>query len=126
MRYCSNCKKLTSGKPPYCNHCGRSYGVRLCPRGHKNPRAAEACSECGSMELSTPAPKGGTMAGFSTIGKIIGVTILLVLCGYVLYFVWRFLTDPNTLLGLMRIGLELAIVFVVWMFLFGRPGKKGK
>lgn len=66
------------------------------------------------------------MSGFSTIGKIIGVAILLVLCGYVLYFVWRFLTDPNTLLGLMRIGLELGMLFVVWMFLFGRPGKKGK
>lgn len=66
------------------------------------------------------------MSGFSTIGKIIGVAILLVLCGYVVYFVWRFLTDPNTLLALMRVGLELGMLFVVWMFIFGRPGKKGK
>lgn len=66
------------------------------------------------------------MGGFSTIGKVIGVTILLVLCGYVLYFVWKFLTDPNTLLSLMRVGLELGMLFVVWMFIFGRPGKKGK
>jgi hypothetical protein len=124
MRYCSNCKKLTSGKPPYCNHCGRSYGVRLCPRGHINPRAAEACSECGSMELSTPAPKGGMMPGFSTIGKIIGVTILLVLCGYVLYFVWMWATDPDTVLRLMRLGFELGALFLLWMLTFGRRRKK--
>jgi RNA polymerase subunit RPABC4/transcription elongation factor Spt4 len=124
MRYCSNCKKLTAGKPPYCNFCGRSYGVRLCPRGHNNPRAAEACSECGSMELSTPAPKGGTMKGFSTVGKIIGVAILLALSGYVLYFVWQFLTDPDTLNRLLRLGIELCGLFALWMVTFGRKHKK--
>jgi len=76
------------------------------------------------MELSTPAPKGSKIAGFSTIGKIIGVGILLVLCGYVFYFVWKFLTDPNTLLALMRVGFELGALFVVWMLIFPRKGRK--
>jgi len=124
MRYCSNCKKLTAGKPPYCNFCGRTYSVKLCPRGHQNPRAAEACSECGSMELSTPAPRGGALAGFSTIGRIIGVSILLGLCLYVFYFIYQFLTDPNTLLPLMRLGFELGALFLLWMLTLGRKGKK--
>jgi hypothetical protein len=124
MRYCNHCKKFTGGHPPYCNFCGRSYGVKLCPRGHKNPRSAAACSECGSTDLSTPAPSGGKLAGFSIIGKIIGVSILLVLCGYVFYFVWQFLTDPNTLLGLMRLGFELGALFLLWMLTFGRVHKK--
>ena len=64
------------------------------------------------------------MAGFSTIGKIIGVTILAVLCGYVLYFVWQFLTDPDTLLRLMRLGFELGALFLLWMLTLGRKGKK--
>jgi RNA polymerase subunit RPABC4/transcription elongation factor Spt4 len=51
MRYCRNCRKFTAGKPAYCNFCGRSYSVKLCPRGHRNPRSADACAECGSREL---------------------------------------------------------------------------
>src|SRR5205807_728311 len=37
--------------------CGRSYGVKLCPSRHPNPRNAEICSQCGSRELSTPHPR---------------------------------------------------------------------
>jgi DNA-directed RNA polymerase subunit RPC12/RpoP len=48
---------MTPGEPLYCNHCGRSYDWKLCPRHHKNQRGAEVCSECGSRELSTPQPK---------------------------------------------------------------------
>src|SRR5262249_30367373 len=57
MRYCYACDKITAGEPFFCNFCGRSYGVRLCPRMHPNPRKAQACSRCGSKELSTPGPK---------------------------------------------------------------------
>jgi len=120
MRYCSNCKKLTAGKPAHCNFCGRTYGVRLCPRGHKNPRVATACSECGSTELSTPSPQRGSMK----IAQIIGIAILIALCLYVGYFVWQFLTDPDTLLRLMRLGIELGALFFLWMVTMGRKGKK--
>jgi len=120
MRYCSNCKKLTAGKPPYCNFCGRSYGVRLCPRGHKNPRAAEACSECGSMELSTPAPNRGSIQ----LAKLIGVGILAMLCAYAVYFAWQIFVNSGALLSAMRLGVELATLFLFWMLTFGRKRKK--
>jgi hypothetical protein len=57
MKYCYQCGKITPGEPLYCNHCGRSYDVKLCPRLHQNSRGAEVCSKCGSRELSTPQPK---------------------------------------------------------------------
>src|SRR5580700_8399856 len=57
MKYCYQCGHITAGEPLYCNHCGRSYDVKLCPRHHQNPRGAEVCSQCGSRELSTPQPK---------------------------------------------------------------------
>ena len=119
MRYCNYCRKFTAGNAPFCNFCGRSYGVKLCPRGHKNPRAAEACSECGSMDLSTPSPQRGAMK----IAQIIGIAILSALCLYVLYFVWQFLTDPDTLLRLMRLGFELGALFLLWMVTIGRKRK---
>lgn len=57
MRYCSQCQRLTAGDPLYCSHCGSTYNAKLCPARHLNPRTAEVCSECGSRDLSTPAPR---------------------------------------------------------------------
>ena len=57
MKYCYQCGRMTAGEPLFCNHCGRSYDVKLCPRLHQNPRGAEVCSQCGNRELSTPQPK---------------------------------------------------------------------
>lgn len=55
--FCFSCGKTTGGEPQFCNQCGCSYNVKLCPRLHKNPRNAEACSRCGSRNLSTPQPR---------------------------------------------------------------------
>lgn len=57
MRYCNQCHRITSGEPLFCNFCGRSYDLKLCPHRHPNPRNAEICSRCGSRELSTPHPR---------------------------------------------------------------------
>jgi RNA polymerase subunit RPABC4/transcription elongation factor Spt4 len=57
MRYCYECGRITAGEPLFCNQCGRTYDVKLCPRLHQNPRGAEICSQCGSRDLSTPQPK---------------------------------------------------------------------
>ena len=57
MKYCYECGRMTGGEPRYCQFCGRTYDVKLCPRRHENPRFAEVCSQCGSRELSTPQPK---------------------------------------------------------------------
>ncbi|MGA2005707.1 MAG: zinc ribbon domain-containing protein [Terriglobales bacterium] len=57
MKHCYQCGRTTGSKPLFCQFCGSSFDVRLCPRLHPNPRYAEVCSECGSRELSTPQPK---------------------------------------------------------------------
>src|SRR5216684_3959120 len=56
MKYCYECGSTTAGEPLFCNYCGRSYDVKLCSKLHMNPRLAEACSQCGSRDLSTPQP----------------------------------------------------------------------
>ena len=56
MKFCNNCKKLSPGEPLFCLQCSRSFNVKLCPARHINPRSAVACGECGSRDLSTPAP----------------------------------------------------------------------
>src|ERR1700689_3103953 len=57
MKYCYYCNRMTTGEPVFCNFCGRSYNVKLCPRLHVNSRISEVCSQCGSRDLSTPQPK---------------------------------------------------------------------
>jgi hypothetical protein len=57
MRYCYGCGHTTPREPLFCNSCGRSYDLKLCPKLHINPRLAEACSQCGSRDLSTPQPR---------------------------------------------------------------------
>ena len=57
MKYCFNCNRTTAATPLFCNHCGATYDLKLCPRLHPNPRWAEVCSQCGSRDLSTPQPK---------------------------------------------------------------------
>src|SRR5438445_562240 len=57
MKYCYACGHRTRGEPLFCNFCGRSYDVKLCPKLHVNPRSAEACSQCGSRDLSIPQPR---------------------------------------------------------------------
>jgi RNA polymerase subunit RPABC4/transcription elongation factor Spt4 len=56
MRHCNQCHRITSGEPLFCNFCGSSYDVKLCPARHVNPRNADVCSQCGSRDFSTPAP----------------------------------------------------------------------
>src|SRR5437879_3285255 len=57
MRYCYQCSRITLGEPRFCNFCGRTYDLKLCHRLHVNPREAQVCSECGSRDLTQPAPK---------------------------------------------------------------------
>ena len=56
MRYCHNCHKTTTGEPLFCHSCGSTYDAKLCPGRHINPRWATVCSQCGSRDLTTPAP----------------------------------------------------------------------
>jgi len=56
MRYCHNCHKTTTGDALFCHFCGSTYDAKLCQARHINPRWAQVCSQCGSRDLSTPAP----------------------------------------------------------------------
>ncbi|MBA3914242.1 MAG: hypothetical protein H0X25_10435 [Acidobacteriales bacterium] len=119
MRYCHNCRHITTGKDPYCNQCGSTYNVRLCPRMHANPRAAKACSQCGATDLSTPAPKTPLYAKpfVLLLGIGPGIFLLLALCVYVVYFGYRLLQNPNNLLPLMLVGFGLGLLLYMWMSL---------
>jgi hypothetical protein len=57
MKFCYACGHTTGGEPLFCNSCGCSFDVKLCSKLHINPRLAEACSQCGSRDLSTPQPR---------------------------------------------------------------------
>lgn len=78
-QYCYNCGHITPGEALFCNTCGRSYDVKLCPRLHPNPRRADVCSKCGSRELSTPQPK------VPAVWKLLAILIRL---GLGLFLVW--------------------------------------
>ena len=56
MRWCAQCRRYVGGQPRFCASCGRTFQVRLCPRGHASHRNVAYCAECGSDDLSTPAP----------------------------------------------------------------------
>src|SRR6266436_6397241 len=56
MKRCTACFRFHPGTPTFCSYCGRSFDVRICARGHRNPRGVQFCAECGSADLSTPAP----------------------------------------------------------------------
>jgi hypothetical protein len=63
MRYCHNCHKVTTGEPLFCHCCGFTYDAKLCTARHINPRWATVCSQCGSRDLTTPAPRVRCLSG---------------------------------------------------------------
>ena len=115
MKYCYECGRITAGEPRYCQFCGRTYDVKLCPRRHENPRFAEVCSQCGSRELSTPQPKVSflwrVMEFFAR--ALVGLLIVYVL----LSFVYGMATTPQTGNALVALGLLLGALFVLWTML---------
>lgn len=126
MRYCHNCHRLTAGKPIFCNYCGRSFDVKLCSKMHVNPRAAQACSQCGSKELSSPQPKIPMLLRplivFLQLGPG-GLLVVGLLVWFVLY-VNRLLNDPSSLLSLMLIAVLIGLFLVGWMKSHGKDKHK--
>jgi hypothetical protein len=116
MKYCFNCDLLTAGEPLFCNYCGRSYDVKLCPRMHPNPRSAEACSRCGSRDLSTPQPRRPLWAPFLQfiLSLIPGVFLTLASVTVVLFFLTQVLLNSNVLLPLIMLGIALTILWSMW------------
>ncbi len=117
MRYCFNCHRVTLGEPLYCTFCGRSYEEKLCPRSHINPRHAEVCSQCGSRDLSTPAPRIPLWLRpvLLLVSKLPGI-VLLGLTGIYLFFaVQTLLVAPEHMLRLMLLFLPLSMLWLLYL-----------
>src|SRR5580704_680547 len=95
MRYCHQCHRITSGEPLFCNFCGRSYNLKLCPHRHPNPRNAEICSQCGSRELSLPQPRVSFWLAplVTLLTALPGIVLVVVSIAFVFGLVRALLTD---------------------------------
>ena len=107
MRYCYHCERATSGEPLFCNFCGRSYDLKLCPRLHVNPRYATVCSQCGSRELSTPQPK--ISLGWKVVAFLLRVLCCAVLVYLSLSLLVEMLKSSMVQAGLVCLGLLLLL-----------------
>jgi len=112
MKYCYQCGKLTNGDPAFCNHCGRSYDVKLCPRMHQNPRGAECCSKCGSRELSVPGPKIPMSWRFLAIVARLGIGLVLFYAS--LSLVIALLHSREIQQALIAVGMLLGCLWWLW------------
>jgi hypothetical protein len=119
MKLCFSCGKVTTGVPSYCHYCGKTYNVKLCSRGHINPRSANICSQCGSREMSTPQRKIPFLLKplIFLLSHFVGIVLIFLLVAFVVYFAYQIVVDPNGLLPLMCIGLSLGLLFLFWMML---------
>src|SRR5580704_16704542 len=106
MKYCYQCGRVTAGKPLYCNSCGRSYNVKLCPRSHVNPRSAEVCAQCGSRDLSTPQPHVPVLIQARAFLLSLFPGLLLVLVSVLVAFllVRELFANPRWLAALVLLG----------------------
>jgi hypothetical protein len=116
MRYCYQCGHLTSGTPLFCNQCGRSFDVKLCPRLHANPRSAEVCSQCGSRELSLPQRKVSFLWHVLAFVLRVVVGALLVWLSLVVGvdLVRELLKQPVVQIGMIALSLLLVALWFLW------------
>src|SRR5580704_7366588 len=116
MKYCFNCNRITPGQPLFCNACGCSFDVKLCPRRHANPRTAEACSQCGTRDLSTPQPRRPTWVtplGFllSVVpGAFLSFASVVVLLAAIIAILRR----PDMIVALVLLAIPFGILWGIW------------
>jgi hypothetical protein len=105
MRYCPFCHRWNLDRPQLCNYCGRSWYVRLCPRGHENPADAQFCGTCGSADLTdTAGPRPLWL-------RLLRAGFLLIIILMVILIVHGFPSIPDLLTSLSPF--IIAIVFLV-------------
>lgn len=121
MRYCNRCRRLTTGEPLYCNYCGSSYNVKLCPARHLNPRTAEVCSQCGSRDLSTPAPPMPFWLAplLFLLSLVPGGVLMLLLVILLLGIANAILTDRQVQTQLLVLVLLLALLTRIYLYVPG-------
>lgn len=127
MKRCTSCFRYSLGEPVFCTHCGRSYDVRICTRGHHNARGAAFCAECGSGDLSTPGAPAGFLFHFSQwalrilIGGSIVILALALVLGLLASLDWEAIVPRLVVLALM-----LAFLYWTTTLLPGPVKKLGK
>ncbi|HET9285294.1 MAG TPA: hypothetical protein VFR24_25355 [Candidatus Angelobacter sp.] len=112
MKYCYECGRITPGEPLFCNFCGRSYDVKLCPSKHPNPRIAEVCSQCGSRDLSNPGPQI-PLSSRALMWLAKALFGLLVVC-FSLFGLLTWLSSPEGQTGVFILALLLAGFWWIW------------
>lgn len=117
MKYCYQCNRITAGEPLFCNSCGRSYNVKLCPRLHPNPRSAHACSQCGSRDLSTPQPKVPLWAPVLEflLSLVPGLVLVILTIGVVGFFLTQLVKHPDMLAATVLLLIALGFLWWVWL-----------
>ncbi len=117
MRYCNHCHRITPGEPFFCLFCGRTFDVKLCPHRHINPRIADVCSQCGSRDLSTPAPPMGLASRFLwfAVSVLPGVLLLLMTVLLVVGFINVIFTNPAMLFRFLILVLLVGILWRIYM-----------
>jgi Flp pilus assembly protein TadB len=110
---------MTPGEALFCNFCGRSYGVKLCPHRHPNPRNAEVCSECGSRELSTPHPRMPfwLLPVVGLLSALPGLLLLTVTTLFIFALVQAVLSSQQLMFQAVMAGLMLAFLWYLYMHL---------
>ncbi len=117
MKYCYNCNRITGGDPLYCNFCGRSYDLKLCPHKHPNPRHATACSQCGSRDFSTPQPRVPFWAPALEflLGAIPGIVLLTATVLAIVVVAKVIATNPAVIASLAGPLILLGILWWMWL-----------
>lgn len=111
----------------FCSYCARSFDVRICNRGHENPRGAAFCTECGSADLSTPAPKPTLLYRFSgwvlygAVAVLVGTVLLSAVLSLLYTIDWNELSGP-----LFALLLMLGILYWTTTLLPGPVRKVGR
>lgn len=119
MRYCHNCHRVTNGEPLYCHLCGSSFDAKLCPSRHLSPRWAVVCSQCGSRDLSTPAPRLPVWLSplLFVVSLVPGLVLVLLMLLVAIAFINSLLTNQQIQLQLMVLILILGILWFAYIHL---------
>jgi uncharacterized membrane protein YvbJ len=117
MRYCHNCHKTTPGEPLFCHSCGSTYDARLCPARHLNPRWATVCSQCGSRDLSTPAPRVPFwLKPLLLVASLLpGLLLACLLVAVAVAVLREVLTNQAIQVQLLVLILILALLWWIWL-----------
>ena len=113
MRRCTACFRFHPGQPTFCSYCGRSFHVRICARGHHNPRGVQFCSECGSADLSTPGPPASFLHHLSGLVLYLFAAVTFALIVLVVGLSLVHFVDWNALSPRL-VALLLMLGFLYW------------